>query len=96
MIIDCASCVGRPTECGDCVVSVVLGAHPGGVDLDADEQTALAVLAGGGLVPPLRLMPAVSVVPAVPASPDGDPAGREVAVPPRGTATKWSRRQRAG
>jgi hypothetical protein len=61
MIIDCASCVGRPTECGDCVVTVVLGQHPGGLDLDAEERTAMAVLAGGGLVPPLRLMP-ISVV----------------------------------
>ncbi len=57
MIIDCATCVGRPTECGDCVISVVLGSHEGTVDLDADEQTAVAVLAGSGLVPPLRLMP---------------------------------------
>jgi hypothetical protein len=61
MIIDCASCVGRPTECGDCVVTVVLGQHPGGLDLDAEERMAMAVLAGGGLVPPLRLMP-ISVV----------------------------------
>jgi hypothetical protein len=57
MIIDCASCVGRPTECSDCVVSVVLGAHPGGVELDEDVRTAVAVLAGSGLVPPLRLIP---------------------------------------
>jgi hypothetical protein len=57
MIIDCASCVGRPAECGDCVVTVVLGRHPGVLDLDAEERTAMAVLAGGGLVPPLRLMP---------------------------------------
>ena len=61
MIIDCASCVGRPTECGDCVVTVVLGQHPGGLDLDAEERMAMAVLASGGLVPPLRLMP-LSVV----------------------------------
>lgn len=57
MIIDCASCIARPTECGDCVVSVMLGPHRGTVDLDADEQVAVAVLAGSGLVPPLRLMP---------------------------------------
>jgi hypothetical protein len=58
MLIDCASCVGRPTECGDCVVSVILGSHPQGVHLDDEVQTAVAVLAGNGLVPPLRLMPA--------------------------------------
>ena len=71
MIIDCASCVGRPTECDDCVISVVLGPHPAGIDLDADEQTAVAVLAGSGLVPPLRLMP-LTVVPRL--RPDGIPA----------------------
>ena len=88
MIIDCATCVGRPTECGDCVISVVLGSHEGTVDLDADEQTAVAVLAGSGLVPPLRLMP--------PGTPTPDPAEHEVRVAERGTATRWSRRPRAG
>jgi hypothetical protein len=29
-----------------------------GVDLDGNEQAAIAVLAGSGLVPPLRLVPA--------------------------------------
>lgn len=88
MIIDCATCVGRPSECGDCVISVVLGSHEGTVDLDADEQTAVAVLAGSGLVPPLRLMP--------PGTPAPDPAEREGRVSERGTATRWSRRPRAG
>ena len=88
MIIDCATCVGRPTECGDCVISVVLGSHEGTVDLDADEQTAVAVLAGSGLVPPLRLMP--------PGTPAPDSAEREIRVAERGTATRWSRRPRAG
>jgi hypothetical protein len=60
MIIDCASCVARPTECGDCVVSVILGSHPQGVELDDEVQTAVAVLAGSGLVPPLRLMPSAA------------------------------------
>jgi hypothetical protein len=92
MIIDCATCVGRPSECGDCVVSVVLGSHAGVVDLDADEQTAVAVLAGSGLVPPLRLMPAEIPVgepheQAAPAAPRGSA---------RGSATRWSRRPRAG
>jgi hypothetical protein len=89
MIIDCNSCVGRPTECGDCVISVVLGSHAGSVDLDDDEQTAVAVLAGSGLVPPLRLMPAEIPVregPAVPVVPGSE----------RGTAARWSRRPRAG
>ena len=89
MIIDCNTCVGRPTECGDCVVSVVLGSHPGSIDLDEDEQTAVAVLAGSGLVPPLRLMPAEIPVRDAEAEP-------VVPVASRGTATRWSRRSRAG
>jgi hypothetical protein len=88
MIIDCATCIGRPTECADCVVSVVLGSHVGGVDLDADEQTAVAVLADSGLVPPLRLMPAEIPV--------DDPRERQTRGADRGTATRWSRRPRAG
>jgi hypothetical protein len=80
MIIDCASCVARPTECSDCVVSVVLGPHPEGITLDSAEQTAVAVLAGSGLVPPLRMMPPVEEE--QPAAPRHPP--------------KWPRRERAG
>ena len=93
MIIDCATCIGRPTECGDCVVSVVLGSHAGGVDLDADEQTAVAVLAGSGLVPPLRLMPAPQ---ATSASEAPGASGEDHAAPARSATGSWSRRQRAG
>jgi hypothetical protein len=59
MIIDCDSCEVRGPACGDCVVSVLLGTPPaaGGIDLDGAEQAAIAVLAGSGLVPPLRLVP---------------------------------------
>lgn len=53
MLIDCDGCVMRDIACADCVVSVLLG--PPGV-IDAQERAALAVLAGGGLVPPLRMM----------------------------------------
>ncbi len=88
MIIDCATCIGRPSECGDCVISVVLGTHDGVVDLDADEQTAVAVLAGSGLVPPLRLMPVETAKEQV--------SEREVRAVRGGTATRWSRRPRAG
>jgi hypothetical protein len=63
MRVDCDRCAVRgPTACGDCVVTVLLGAPPEGVVLDADEQQALAALAGAGLVPPLRLVPADGVV----------------------------------
>ena len=66
MMIDCDACVARGPACGDCVVTVLLGAPPArhtghgesGIDLDGREQAALAVLAGSGLVPPLRLVSA--------------------------------------
>jgi hypothetical protein len=61
MLIDCETCAVRGPACGDCVVTVLLGAPPadtgGGMELDGAEQAAIAVLAGSGLVPPLRLLP---------------------------------------
>jgi hypothetical protein len=64
MLIDCDACAVRGPACGDCVVTVLLGAPPvghtaeveTGFDLDGQEQAAIAVLAGSGLVPPLRLV----------------------------------------
>ncbi len=56
MLIDCDSCEVRGLACGDCVVTALLGAPPEGVVLDDDERRALDVLAGSGLVPPLRLV----------------------------------------
>jgi hypothetical protein len=57
MLIDCDTCAVRGPACGDCVVTVLLGAPPAGVELDGAERAAIAVLAGSGLVPPLRLVP---------------------------------------
>jgi hypothetical protein len=54
--VDCDTCAARGLACSDCVVSVLLGAPGGVVDLDRDEQAALEVLADSGLVPPLRLI----------------------------------------
>jgi hypothetical protein len=54
--VDCDTCAARGPACSDCVVSVLLGASGGVVDLDRDEQAALGVLADSGLVPPLRLI----------------------------------------
>ena len=56
MLIDCDSCEVRGLACGDCVVTALLGAPPEGVVLDDEERRALEVLAGSGLVPPLRLV----------------------------------------
>jgi hypothetical protein len=57
VVIDCEGCTARGPACGDCVVTVLLGAPPDGVQLDDTERRALAALADGGLVPPLRLVP---------------------------------------
>lgn len=52
--IDCDTCLVRDLHCDDCVVSVLLGRPTTG--FDDVERAALAALAGGGLVPPLRLV----------------------------------------
>lgn len=65
MHVDCDSCVARGPACSDCVVTVLLGSPQHGVDLDADEQQALAELARAGMVPPLRLIPGARRVQAV-------------------------------
>ncbi len=56
MLIDCDTCQVRGIGCGDCVVSVILGGPPEGVELDATERAALAVLADAGMVPRLQLV----------------------------------------
>ncbi|WP_197021535.1 hypothetical protein [Cellulomonas sp. HZM] len=70
MIIDCDSCTARPVACADCVVTFLTvtaprAAQPAGtspaVDLDHAERHAIGVLAGCGLVPPLRLDPVAEV-----------------------------------
>jgi hypothetical protein len=55
--VDCDTCIARGPACGDCVITVLLGAPTTGLDLDSDERAALAALADSGLVPPLRLVP---------------------------------------
>ncbi|MCW2724734.1 MAG: hypothetical protein JWN35_1655, partial [Frankiales bacterium] len=55
MLIDCDGCAMRDLACGDCVVTVLLGAPPGAVEMDEGEQRALDVLADSGLVPRLQL-----------------------------------------
>lgn len=59
MNIDCDGCAARGPACGDCVVTVLLGAPPEGVELDEAERRAIEALAEGGLIPPLRLAPQV-------------------------------------
>ena len=68
--VDCDDCVARGPACGDCVITVLLGAPAQGVDLDTDEQAALAALAESGLVPPLRLVAGARPVRSVQSPPD--------------------------
>ncbi|MBE7323285.1 hypothetical protein IEQ44_01285 [Nocardioides sp. Y6] len=56
--IDCDTCVVRGLHCHDCVVTVLLG-PPRELLLEDDEHAALEALAGGGLVPPLRMVRSV-------------------------------------
>ena len=57
-VIDCDRCTMRGIGCGDCVVTVLLGGPPFGVELDEVEERAIEVLADAGLVPPLRMVEA--------------------------------------
>lgn len=57
MHIDCDTCAVRGPACGGCVVTVLLGSTPDGVEWDETERAALGVLADSGLVPPLRMVP---------------------------------------
>lgn len=57
MLVDCDTCTARGPACGECVVSVLLGAPRAEVDhLADDERAALDAMAAGGLLPPLRLV----------------------------------------
>lgn len=61
MLIDCDTCAVRDLQCGECVVTVLLGAEPGEaggpLHVDDAERQALGVLADSGLVPRLKLVP---------------------------------------
>ncbi|MCA1834968.1 MAG: hypothetical protein LC721_00980 [Actinobacteria bacterium] len=63
MIVDCDCCAARGRACQDCVITVLLGAPPGGVDLDGTERCALDTLAEAGIGAP----PATGGTPRVPA-----------------------------
>ena len=56
MLIDCDDCAVRDLQCGDCVMTVLLG-NPGVYEADLNEVQALEALADSGLVPHLRLVP---------------------------------------
>ncbi len=57
MIIDCDDCaMQHSAACDDCVVSFILGAQSGPLEMDDAESQALLNLASEGLVPRLRLI----------------------------------------
>jgi hypothetical protein len=56
MLVDCDRCAVRGGACQDCVITVLLGAPPGGVELDGTQRRALDTLAEAGLVPRLQLV----------------------------------------
>lgn len=56
MIVDCDRCEVRGEACGDCVITVLLGAPPEGVELDCTDRRALDTLAEAGMVPRLQLI----------------------------------------
>lgn len=49
MFVDCATCPVRGRSCDDCIVPVLLDAHPG-MPLDDEERRAVDVFVGAGLV----------------------------------------------
>lgn len=53
VVLECTTCAIRGVGCSDCVVALLLG-PPDAVVVDVGQVRALAVLAGSGLVPPLR------------------------------------------
>jgi hypothetical protein len=54
--IDCADCVMQGTSaCDDCVVTFVVSREPGSaLVIDYEEERAVRMLSGAGLVPRLR------------------------------------------
>lgn len=73
MLIDCDTCIARGPACGDCVVTAFLAISPPAarpprpapartaIDLDGAERDAVDTLAAAGLIPPLRLVSAISM-----------------------------------
>lgn len=56
LVIDCQECTAQGTDqCADCVVTFICDREPDeAVVIDAQEERALRLLAGSGLVPRLR------------------------------------------
>jgi hypothetical protein len=58
VLVECDSCEVHDKECGQCLVTALLGVPSrGAVDIGERESRALALLAQAGMVAPLRLRP---------------------------------------
>jgi hypothetical protein len=59
LTISCDDCAMQHTEhCDDCIVTFICGRQPDdAVVIDADEERAVRLLSGAGLVPRLRHIP---------------------------------------
>lgn len=56
MIVDCDRCKVRGNACQDCVITLLLGAPPVGVELAGAERRALDTLTEADMVPRLQLV----------------------------------------
>lgn len=62
MKIDCTQCeMYRSEACDDCLVTAVLHAPAGEVEIDDDVEPSLGALAGAGLIPVLKFRPRPAV-----------------------------------
>jgi hypothetical protein len=50
MIVDCDRCEVRGDACRDCVITVLLGAPPEGIELDGIDRGGLHILAEAAMV----------------------------------------------
>jgi hypothetical protein len=56
MIVDCDRCEVCGDACKDCVITVLLGAPPEGIELDGVDRRALHIVGEAGMMPRLQLV----------------------------------------
>ena len=56
MIVDCDRCEVRGDACKDCVITVLLGAPPEGIEQHGNDRRALHIVGENGVVPRLQLV----------------------------------------
>lgn len=76
--VDCANCRARGPACSGCVITALLGPIEAAVELGTDEVVALAALADGGLIAPLKLIRGTARQAPFPPEPE---TGLAIAVP---------------